>query len=148
VKKLIFDQAAFDEVLLRIDRLTPLTSPLWGKMMPAQMLAHVNLSVIAGLGSKKFKNKNNFFITYIMKPWLLNEKPFMKNAPTHPEFRITDERNFSEEKRQLMHSLKLAQQRGHDGPWADHPILGKLNSEEWGWYIYKHTSHHLSQFGV
>ncbi|MDE3057131.1 MAG: DUF1569 domain-containing protein [Bacteroidota bacterium] len=148
MKKLIFNKIVLDEVLERIGCLIPLMPPLWGKMTAAQMLAHVNLSVLSGLGARKFKNKNNFFITLVLKPWLLNEKPFMKNAPTHPEFKITGERNFSEEKNQLVRSLQLAQQRGSDGPWADHPILGRLRGDEWGWYIYKHADHHLTQFGV
>ncbi len=38
----IFDRAACDALIGRINRLTTASKPVWGKMNAAQMLAHCN----------------------------------------------------------------------------------------------------------
>jgi hypothetical protein len=31
---------------------------------------------------------------------------------------------------------------------AEHPLFGRFNGKQWGRFHYKHTDHHLRQFGV
>ena len=40
----IFEKSVADEVIARINNLTPATQPGWGKMNVAQMLAHCNVT--------------------------------------------------------------------------------------------------------
>jgi hypothetical protein len=35
-----------------------------------------------------------------------------------------------------------------EGNGSVHPLLGRLSFQEWGVATYKHTDHHLRQFGA
>ena len=41
-----------------------------------------------------------------------------------------------------------ARPSGHLGCWPDHPAFGPMSHKAWGKLVYKHTEHHLKQFGV
>lgn len=56
-------------------------------------------------------------------------------------------RVFEEEKRRFTGIIKqFANGTGSAG--LTHPAFGKLDDKEWGIAAWKHTDHHLGQFGV
>lgn len=147
----LYNQATIDLLVERINKLSPSSAPVWGKMNAAQMLAHCALTFEFNNGDKQ--NKAPFilrvFFKGMMRKALLGSQPYPKNTPTAANFKVADQREFDAEKARLITLLERWQA---DGPSAteklSHSILGSLTPEEWSFMMYKHTDHHLVQFGV
>lgn len=148
--KNLFDASVTQEMIDRINRLSPNTKPLWGKMTVSQMLAHSQSPLYVALGEKKIKGGlMAFLFGKIAKKQLVQDVPFKKNLPTAPSFVVKDERDFEEEKKILISQLQLFSKAGPTEIAArPHPFFGKLTAEEWNLLQYKHLDHHLRQFGA
>lgn len=146
----IFNQSHAEEILNRIDNLSPNSKPQWGKMDVAQMLAHCSSFQDIAMGNT-FPSRGwlGVLIGKFVKPVFYNDKPFAKNMSTIPTILIVDEKEFKTEKVKLKQKIITFQnsdpQKCTNHP---HPFFGKLTSEQWGKGIYKHLDHHLKQFGV
>jgi len=145
--KSVFDRDTYDELNTRLQKLTPAASHAWGKMDVAQMLHHLNLTMEAPLGKVQTRGKPRFFMR-IFKSVLYNDKPFGKGTPTPGDFKITDTYNFSVEKEKALKNLEEIYASGINGNYLPHVFFGKLTNDQWGRHFYKHTDHHLRQFGV
>ncbi len=147
----IFTQEVSTEICDRIEKLTPETQALWGTMNVAQMLAHCSVTyeyLYTDLHPKK-KGLMKLVLKLLVKGTVVNEKPYKKNNPTAPEFKIVDQKNFEEEKIRLIDYIKRTQALGEnhfDG--LDSHSFGVLDKNQWNNMFYKHLNHHLSQFGV
>lgn len=149
--KNVFDQKETAEILERIDKLSPSSQPLWGKMNVAQMLAHCNVSYELVYEDKH--PKPNFLMKFMLKIFVkdtvVGDKPYKKNSQTAPMFIIVDERDFEVEKTCLVNYINKTLSLGEayfDGK-ASHSF-GVLNKTEWNNMFSKHLDHHLTQFGV
>ena len=74
--------------------------------------------------------------------------PFPKGAPTAPGLKCDDDAAFEEERAALLELLEKIGNGPREGGGPDHPLFGPLNRSEWGVCTYKHTDHHLKQFGA
>ncbi len=148
--KSIFNPTDNKEFIERIDKLTPSTTALWGKMDVAQMLTHCQTTLKLALGEMKLKRAFiGFVFGKIAKRKILNDADLDKHLPTFKEAKITDQRNFEEEKSKLTDLVKRMQQAGPGGLAKDpHPFFGALTPEEYDRMNAKHLDHHLRQFGV
>lgn len=147
----IFKPEVTEQVIDRINKLTPETKPLWGKMSVSQMLAHlcVSYEMIYENKHPKPNGFTKFILKLFVKDAVVSEKPYKHNSPTASAFVIQDERNFEAEKGRLIDYMHRTQQLGEaafDGK-ASHSF-GPLTITEWNNLFYKHLDHHLSQFGV
>lgn len=148
--KTLFDQAALEESLSRIEQLSPETQAQWGKMNVAQMLNHCSSTMEVARGQRHIKR---LFIGYILggmiKKHFYNDAPVKKNSPTHPTFVVVDNKEFEKEKNILIDHLKAFTAGGAEACTSSpHAFFGKLTKEQWGMGMYKHLDHHLKQFGV
>lgn len=147
----VFTQEVTNQIIQRINQLTPETQPQWGKMDVARMLAHCCVTYEMVYEDKH--EKPNFIMKFILKtfvkPTVVTEVPYKPNGQTAPQFIITDERNFEQEKARLIAFMQKTQQLGenHFENLESHSF-GKLNKTEWNNMFYKHLDHHLKQFGV
>jgi hypothetical protein len=145
--KNLFDPAVKQEIIARINTLTPATQRQWGKMDVSQMLAHCQKPL--GVATGEHKLKGSFFIKLIgplFRKQLYNDKPFKRDLPTDRSFKIGDARNFEKEKQQLIAMISsFSENTMSDEP---HPFFGKLTKEEWSKGTWKHLDHHLQQFGA
>ncbi|MBK8625392.1 MAG: DUF1569 domain-containing protein [Saprospiraceae bacterium] len=148
----IFSQEVTASIIERIQKLTPESKPLWGKMSVSQMLAHCCVTYRYVYEPQNFK-RPNFLMAWVLKKFIkntvTNEIPYKKNTGTAPDFIIKDDRNFNQEKTQLIDFIKRVQKEGaatFDG--KESFSFGKLSIEEWNNMFYKHLNHHLTQFGV
>lgn len=147
-----FDKEVMLELTQRIESLTSQSKPLWGKMNVAQMLAHCAVPYQYAYEPEKFKKPSllkKFFIKLLVKNYVINTKPYPKNATTSPEFIIADERDFEAEKSKLLSYLRQTQDLGaayFEG--RENLNFGTLSAQEWNTMYYRHLDHHLSQFGV
>ena len=148
--KSLFNAPDNQEVIDRINALSPASKPLWGKMHVAQMLAHAQQPLKVALGELKLKRGlMGFFFGKMAKRKLLADAEMKKNMPTAKEFLIRTDVIFAEEKKKLIALVQRFYQGGPNGlTQEDHPFFGKLTTEEWDQLQYKHLDHHLKQFGV
>jgi len=145
--KSIFEQANYRELAERMEKLTPSSKQLWGKMDVGQMLHHLNLAMEVPLGKTVVGEKPKFFMR-MFRGVLYSAKPFGKGDPTPRSFKVTDSFDFLKEKQAAVANLQEIYDRGAGSEYRPHAFFGELTTEQWGLHFYKHTDHHLSQFGV
>jgi hypothetical protein len=146
----LFQEAAVEEVISRLDKLQPNSQRQWGKMDVAQMLAHCNAAMDMALGCL---NLPRILIGRVLgplvRPQFTNDRPFSRNAPTDKKLKISDPRDFLREQEQLKQRVRQFQAGGEaQCTKHPHPFFGALTAHEWATGMYKHLDHHLRQFGV
>ncbi len=148
--KSLFDKGSYEEIIRRMNALTPDMQRQWGKMEVAQMLAHCKEAFKVPLSDKKIPRMfMGILLSWIVKSKLYNEEPWKKNLPTAPNFLIKDQRDFNTEKKELTELITKFYSGGHGNVGKfPHPFFGTLSQEQWGKSMYKHLDHHLMQFGV
>lgn len=148
--KHLFTAADADEVITRLEKLTPTTQRLWGQMDVAQMLCHCSHALDMAMGTIHPKR---IFIGRIIGPMIKSkysdETPFSKSSPTSPEVKVTGPCDFAVEKQRLIKLIKEFSAKGEAGcTKTPHPFFGPLTGAEWGRGMYKHLDHHVRQFGA
>ncbi|HRG19248.1 MAG TPA: DUF1569 domain-containing protein [Flavobacterium lutivivi] len=146
----IYDKASNDSMIDRINKLTPESKALWGKMNAAQMCRHCAIAIDIAFG--KGDLKVNFLMKLLGK--MLKKKVFYggemgKNSPTAKEFIITEDLDLEKTKAELITNFSRFASEGKSViKTMNHPFWGKMTYEDWDALMWKHTDHHLKQFGV
>jgi hypothetical protein len=149
--KNLFEAARAKEVKERTAQLRPDSKRLWGKMNPAQALAHCSLGIEWALGDRvpprMFVGR---MVGWIVKPLALrNDEPMRRNSPTAKDLVVQDDRDLSAERERLCGLIDRFTAAGPAGCTRHpHSFFGRLTPEEWATLMYKHLDHHLRQFGV
>jgi len=145
----LFTEAAYAEILQRLESLSPELQAKWGKMDVGQMLAHCQEPLKVPLGKIDLEKPNSFFLFLMsfLKQSLYNDKPWKKGLPTSKEFKITDHKNFEKEKQALKSLIEEFYSERNKTDWPPHPFCGHFTTEQWGKMQYKHLDHHFRQFG-
>lgn len=147
----IFTKSVADQVVQRINQLSPDTKGKWGKMSVSQMLAHCNVTY--EMIYTDMHPKPNAFVKIIMKLFIkskvVSETPYKPDGPTAPQFIIKETKDFDAEKKRLVAYIMKTQELGEDSfEGKESHAFGVLNKAEWNNMLYKHINHHLNQFGV
>ena len=133
----------------RIAALTPASSPAWGRMTVDRMLAHLSQSARMALGELPVKSQGKrAFRMFPLKHLILYVFPFPKGAPTARELLAGPPAPVEDEKRALIDLLARLGRVPREGAGPTHPLFGPLSWPEWGALVYKHSDHHLRQFGA
>jgi hypothetical protein len=149
MKSVITDDGLKD-ILSRLEKLSCDTVPEWGSMNAAQMLSHCTVSLRLAFNEIEPEHNEKYLaIGKMVKNQLFDTDVFMKNIPTTKEFLNTEREDFAKNKIVFVEYLKRfsATDINFKGT-GKHPYFGLLNMDEWGKLIYKHTNHHLVQFGI
>jgi len=144
----LFDPLVKNDILDRINKLTPQSQAQWGKMNVAQMLAHLQMPIGSALGVHTLpRTLLGRIVGRFVKGGIYNEKPFKHNLPTDPSFVMTGhEKNFEKEKQSILALISDFKEENIKN--QIHPFFGKLTKQQWSKAMYKHLDHHLLQFGV
>jgi hypothetical protein len=146
----LFDRGDRDALVGRLSALQPSNSRQWGKMNVSQMLAHSSVALEVPCGDRvKKQSLLGRVVAPFVRTKVLGLEPFPRSAPSDPDYRITDERDFQKERVRLAALVDRFCSRGPAG--ADgvvHPFFGRMSGDEWGRLMYKHLDHHLRQFGA
>jgi hypothetical protein len=148
--KSLYQPDLVQQVKERLGRLKPDSARQWGKMTPAQAVAHCAISLEMAVGENKpprvFAGR---IIGRFIKPLALKEnKPLQKNSPTAPSLVVKDDRDLNKERARLnalIERFAVDRSRCTDHP---HAFFGNMTPDEWSVLMYKHLDHHLTQFGV
>lgn len=146
----IYDKASNDAIIVRINKLSAESKPLWGKMNAAQMCQHCSIAIDIALGTGNLKV--NFLMKLLGK--LLKKKVFYggdmgKNSPTAKEFIVTKSLDLEKTKSEFIERYRRFAIEGTAAiKTMNHPFWGKMTYEDWDALMWKHVDHHLRQFGV
>lgn len=149
--KNLFETATVNEVKDRIGRLGPNNTRQWGKMNPAQAMAHCATSMEWALGEK---SEPRMFLGRLLGPLakakvLRDEAPLRRNTPTAKSLVVADERDLAKENQRLCALIDRFCAGGPQGCTKHpHTFFGPLTPDEWSRLMYKHLDHHLRQFGA
>jgi hypothetical protein len=146
----LFNTNDYNDIKSRIEKFQHNSTRLWGKMEPAQMLAHCNGAMKSAVGDLKFpRSFLGRLIGGMVKKSFVSEKPFSKSSPTAKQLIISDKREFDKEKAELLELVKRFHEGGEKGATTHpHSFFGELTPEQWGFTQWKHLDHHLRQFGL
>ena len=148
----LFEAKRVKELEQRLLRLTPDSQQLWGKMNPAQMLAHCCLGLEMAAGEIRPRRAlMGRVLGPVIKPMAFREdEPMRRNSPTSKELLIIgDERDFETERKRLRGLIDRFAAAGAAGCTSHpHAFFGSLTPDEWAILMYKHLDHHLRQFGA
>lgn len=148
--KSIFEPETYKSIVARIEQLTPNHQAQWGTMNVAQMMEHCSRALDYATGKTKPKRLLlGILIGGLLKKSYYNDKPWDKNLPTAPNFKITDTPDFNASRNRLLALVKEFAEGG-EAKCTRHPsaFFGHFEPAQHGMGVYKHLDHHLTQFGV
>jgi len=150
-RKNLFEAATAGEVKERMAQLRPDSERLWGKMKPAQMLAHCSAAIGMAVGETRPPRilLGRLLGRMAKKSLITNGTPMRRNSMTDKSVLVADERDFAAERQRLRESIDRFA-AGGPGICTTHPhfFFGPLTPVEWAVLMYQHLDHHLRQFGV
>ena len=146
--KSLWNPQLHDELVDRVARLTPDRRPNWGRMTCPQMVVHITDAFRLYCGEIEARITRTPVHYFPLKHAFVYLLPMPKSAPTPRELRSRVPGEWDAE----MDLLRAALARFADQPtrtdWPRHPIFGRMSARAYGVLAYKHTDHHLRQFGV
>lgn len=147
--KTVFDKATRDQLITRINSLNENSKAEWGKMNIYQMLKHCTLAEELYLGYSTHKRAflGRLIGKMALKGMIKDETPMSRNAPTSPHFIVAETSGDIEVQKKRWIAL-TEEYAGFDKPEFVHWFFGKMTREQLGQFVYKHTDHHLRQFGA
>lgn len=141
-----------ERLLERLARLTPDTKRVWGTMTPHEMICHLSDSfrgvtgqrVVSVVPAHPFKRRAIRFIA------LRTPLPWPRGIPTMAE--VDPKRQGTrpavfESDRQALVALARRFASG-EARYTSHPMFGEMSRADWLIWGYRHTDHHLRQFGL
>jgi hypothetical protein len=149
--KNLFEVATVEEVKRRMAQLRTDSERQWGKMTPAQTLAHCSSAMEMAVGEK---SPPRILIGRLLGPlakkaMILKEKPMPHNSKTDNSLLVNDQRDFVSERQRLSEIIDRFA-AGGAAACTKHPhfFFGPLTPDEWAALMYQHLDHHLRQFRV
>jgi uncharacterized protein DUF1569 len=137
------------EICNRLRSLSVSSVRRWGSMDVTGMLQHLRLSARMALGELPVVSANKrLFQVFPLKHLILYVFPFPKGAPTASELKPVVAESFEEERAALLELVERIATGAPESGSPAHPLFGPLTWKEWGVATYKHTDHHLKQFGA
>lgn len=148
--KNLYTPEVHEELVARIGRLRPEMTALWGRMTVAQMLAHCSEVIEVFLG-KRLDDTPLIAKLFggMIRRMILSDRPYPRDSRTHPQYRVTDNRDFETEKRRLQENIRRFTREDRQAAEShEHAMFGRMTVDERGRAMFKHLDHHLTQFGV
>lgn len=148
----LLDPDVRNSVIARLKKLSPQSSRQWGRMTPHQAMCHLGDSFKGVAGPKPLSSAETFLNRTLVK-WLaldtsIKWPPGVKTRPeVDQEIGGTRPVEFESDRRAL-ETLIEQFSRLTSNELQPHPIFGRLTTEQWQRWGYRHVDHHLRQFGV
>lgn len=151
----IIEKASFlrNKFIPALSTIAPNTVPKWGKMNLQQMIEHMSYSFRQASGKELYEIVTPAENLPRMVAFLESEKPFRENTPNQllpdePEApkNATIIESLEELKQEIEHFFSVF--GAHPDKKITNPFFGVLNYEQWVQLLYKHSWHHLNQFGL
>ena len=148
MQKTLANARVRQELLNRLERLTPATTALWGTMTAPQMLAHLVDWMRMARGEIKVTLHNRPQRYPPLKQLLVYWLPFPKGIMTSPELVGREPLEWNIERAVVHQQLQAFENLDPKTVWPEHPVFGKMTPQAWCVFAYRHMDHHLRQFGI
>lgn len=145
------DSACREALLLRVRALQPADTRQWGRMNAHQAVCHLRDGLRAMLRHEPLGPVHNLFTRTVMRwvalhsglAWPHGVKTVRELDQNAGGTRPADFARDCDELIGLLNEFA----RVDAGSLGEHPIFGPLNAAEWQHWAWRHTDHHLRQFG-
>ena len=143
----IWDPGAADALVGRVRRLSPDRRPLWGRMSCVQMIVHAADACGLYLGEITAAFRPSVLRYPPLKQLVVYALPFPRHVSTSPELLIRQPGEWSQEVDVLCAAIRRFEAAHGRTDWPRHPVFGRLTPRAVGVLAWRHTDHHLRQFG-
>ena len=142
-----------DEILGRLQALSPSSKRQWGRMSVQQMVCHLSDGFLLYMGEISARPVPTLAPRKLLKwvalwvpiPWPHGFKTFPE---LDQELGGTPPAEFEKDVDRLLAVVQRFTSPRRDFKWAEtHPHFGPMSEEDWQRLGYLHTDHHLRQFG-
>ena len=148
MQKSLSNALARQELLDRLEHLSPQSKPRWGKMNAHQMLAHMADWMLMAKGDLKTAPMKRLLRYPPLKQLAIYWLPFPKGVATAPELLRRRPAAWSVERAAVRERVQSFANLDPKATWPEHPVFGKMSARAWGVFGYRHMDHHLRQFGL
>ena len=134
-------------LIQRLQRVRPDARPQWGTLDAPRMLCHLADNLRVALGDVPCTPVHTFASRTLVKFLVVNTgfAPPRGKIQTAPEMLASRPATWESD---MAACVQLVERVGSGSARAVHPAFGPLSAEEWGRLCWKHTNHHLVQFGA
>jgi hypothetical protein len=146
--KSMWDPGRRQELRQRLAGLDPGRPARWGRLSAPQAVVHLADSLRMAMGELPVAPRRMPIRHPPLKQLIVYWLPFPRNAPTAPELLARAPGEWRAEVESLLSLMERFAARRPEGPWPEHPAFGRLSGRAWGVLAYRHTDHHLRQFGA
>ncbi|MFN0173494.1 MAG: DUF1569 domain-containing protein [Saprospiraceae bacterium] len=154
MKESLFNPGTQQTIIERIQRLSPDTPRQWGVMTHGQLVCHMADPFRDVLNLRKTKPAFPRLFQPLLRMMVLTEKDWKPGTPTLQVYRQgeggggTQPTDFETDKATLLGLVLQFSTKDPEYKFGPHPGIGQLNREQNGFMMWKHTDHHLRQFGL
>lgn len=148
--KSLWNAADAAEIRNRIQKLSPDSTRKWGTMTVSQMERHMVIAYQAATGEMTLQADSLQKLASIgfMRKLIIEVMPWPKSLPTAKDFIVSSDPDFKESHAAFSKVFEEFVCKNSSSTFGSHPLFGKMPYQQWGKLMYKHTDHHLKQFGV
>ena len=146
--KSLSNARARQELLDRLERLTPDAAPLWGTMTAPRMVAHLADWMLMARGELNVAAKSLPLRYPPLKQLAIYWLPFPKGVSTAPELIGREPSEWAIELAAVRQHVQSFETLDPKATWPEHPVFGKMTPKAWSVFGYRHVDHHFRQFGV
>ncbi len=155
--KSIAEPAVLDHLVERLCALRPDTPRRWGTMTAAEMLCHLGDATASVLnrGAREREQAgassgNRSVLRWVALrsplPWPRGKIRTPPNVDPHADG--TRPGDFETDRQRAVSGLRAFAAAPSDALAASHGAFGRMTAQDWHLWAYRHTDHHLRQFGL
>ncbi len=143
----VYNAARREELARRLSAIPFDRSPRWGRMTAPQMVTHLLEAYRMPSGELHIAARP-LPLKPLLRWVMLYLLPFPKGAPTARELLSRKPQSWDADVAALRETILAVREPAPGAKVGEHPIFGQMSAKDWGVLLYKHTDHHLRQFGV
>lgn len=146
----VTDPAVLAQLERRLRALRPDAARRWGTMTPAEMLCHLgdaSASVLARPGGEpgRWRPLVRWVALATAIPWPRGRQTLAQVDPRRDGTKPTD---FERDRERAIAGLRAVAAAPPEALPARHFVFGAMRPVDWHRWAYRHTDHHLRQFGL